>query len=140
MYIVLETEIVFIVTKYKIGNHCVYNINYHIVFCPKRRKSILIGDIVSDLESIIHQAAQEAKVKVENIQIMPDHVHIFISTSPAIAPHQIVKRIKGKSANILMKKYKIKLPALWSSSYYCGTVGYVSESVVKSYIDNQKGK
>lgn len=128
--------------KYRLGKHCVYNINYHIVFCPKRRKSVLTGDLAIELEQIIHEAAAKVNTKVETFEIMPDHVHLFVSCPATISPDRIVKQIKGMSANILMKKYRdqLKLPSLWSSSYYCGTVGHVSESVVKHYIDNQKGK
>jgi putative transposase len=126
----------------KFGTHSVYSINYHIVFCPKRRKAILCGDIVTDLTSIIYTVSRELGVVVEQVSIQPDHVHIFVVSTPRITPHTIVKRIKGTSSNILRKKYRqlLKLPALWSSSYYCGTIGHVSEDIVKKYIENQKGK
>jgi putative transposase len=127
-------------TKKHLGG--TYNINYHIVFCPKRRKSVLIGNIAFDCEKIIAEICEKVKGKIEAIDIMPDHVHLFLSIHPKISPHQIIKRIKGATSKELRQKYPqlLKLPALWSSSYYIGTIGHVSESVVKLYIENQKNK
>ena len=127
---------------YRLSKHSVFNLNYHIVFCPKRRKPVLVDDIANDLKSIIYSTVEEIGCQVETCEIMPDHVHIFIRSLPTISPHRIVKDIKGRSSRILRQKYPqlLKLPALWSRSYYAGSVGYVSESVVKMYIENQKGK
>lgn len=128
--------------EYKISSHCVFNINYHIVFTPKRRKAVLVGDIARDLKQNILETAAKVKIKIEAMEIMPDHVHLFVSSSPSIAPHKIVKRIKGNSSHFLRQKYSqlLKLPTLWNHAYYCGTVGQVSESVVKNYIESQKSK
>jgi putative transposase len=126
----------------KIGAHCAYNINYHIVFCPKRRRSILVGDIANDCKTILHEVANDCKIKIEAMEVMPDHIHVFVSAHPKISPYLLIKRFKGRASNILRKKYLqlSKLSSLWSGSYYVGTVGNVSESVVKMYIENQKGK
>ena len=126
--------------KYKISPHSVYNINYHIVFCPKRRKAILTGDIVSDLTEIVNRVCEKMRVKVENLAIQQDHIHLFVSAPPTIPPHLIVKNIKGVSSHELTPIYPAiqKMPTMWSRSYYIGTVGFVSESVVKNYIENQK--
>jgi len=128
--------------EYKLSNHACFNINYHIVFCPKRRKKILIGDIVRSLENKIKSICEENNIILEKISVMPDHVHLFVSAKPTMTPHLIVKTIKGASARYLRDKYPAtkKLPCMWSPAYYIGTVGCVSESVVKKYIENQKGK
>jgi putative transposase len=128
---------------YKLGHHCCFNINYHIVFCPKRRKPILTNDLREDLIKIFYEIARQIDINIENLEIMADHIHMFVSAKPTIAPHSIIKRLKGASSKIIREKYSHitnKLPALWSSSYYIGSVGSVSESVIKMYIDNQKGK
>lgn len=127
-------------SKYKISSHSVYNINYHIVFCPKRRKAVLVDDLAKDLEQIIYQVCEKMKCTVEKLSIMPDHVHLFVSVPPNLAPHLIVKNIKGVSSHELRPKYIClqKIPTMWSRSYYIGSVGFVSESIVKNYIENQK--
>ncbi len=117
-----------------------YWINYHVVFCPKRRQKVLNGNIALDCEIIIKEAVEKVNGKVESLTILPDHVHLFISATPKFSPNQLVKRIKSATSLFLRKKYPQlrKLSSLWSSSYYIGTTGTVSESVVKLYIENQK--
>jgi len=128
--------------KYKISRGCIYNLNYHLVWTPKRRSKVLVGNVEIDIKVIFKKLAEDLNIQIISMEIMPDHVHLFVSSHPVLSPHQIVKKFKGASSNFLRKKYPqlLKLPALWSSSYYCGTVGFASESVVKSYIENQKGK
>jgi len=130
-------------TRYKISAGCVYNINYHIVWCPKYRKSVLIDDVAKDLESLLYQKAEEINMKIEALEIMPDHVHVFVSSIPILPIHHIVQQLKGFTSHVLREKYehlRRKLPTLWSRSYYVGTIGFVSDTVVKNYIANQKGK
>lgn len=126
----------------KVSRAGVYQIFYHLVWTPKRRASVLRGLIASDLKEIFEQVASEKDISIKTMEVMPDHVHLFVSCNPKISPHLVIKSFKGASSNILRKKYPqlLKLPCLWSSSYYCGTVGSVSDSVVQHYIQNQKGK
>lgn len=125
--------------EYKISNHSVFNINYHIVFCPKYRKPILIHDIKDDCEKIIREVLSEMKCEIKELQIMPDHVHLFVSALPNISPHIIVKNIKGRTAQLRRVYPQIKkIPTMWSRSYYIGSVGHVQEETVKNYIKNQK--
>lgn len=77
------------------------------------------------------------------MEIMPDHVHIFIQANPVDAPHYIVQQLKGFTSNILRKEFpslKSRLPTLWTRSYYCESVGHISEDTVKKYIKEQKNK
>ena len=125
--------------KYTRRNTSVSQINYHFVFCPKRRKKVLINDIGRRLEEIIYQKAKELECDVLALEIMPDHVHLFIRCPPTIAPHQIMFKIKGASSRLLRKEFPrlLKLPSLWTRSYYCGTAGDVSSETIKKYIANQ---
>ncbi len=125
--------------KYTRKNTSVSQINYHFVFCPKRRKKVLVNDIGRRLEEIIYQKAKELECDVLALEIMPDHVHLFIRCPPTIAPHQIMFRIKGASSRLLRKEFPrlLKLPSLWTRSYYCGTAGDVSSETIKKYIANQ---
>lgn len=129
--------------RYKVSAGCVYNINYHIVWCPKYRKSVLVGDVAKNLELLLYQKAEQLNMKIEALEIMPDHVHVFVSSIPTLPIHYIVQQLKGFTSHELRGRYehlRKKLPTLWSRSYYAGTVGFVSDTVVKNYIANQKGK
>jgi putative transposase len=101
---------------------------------------VLIGSVADHLQRIIEEVAAEVNVKIESLAIQPDHVHLFVSAPPTLSPYKIVKLFKGKSAKPLRDFFPHlrKIPCMWSRSYYVGTVGHVSESVVKLYIENQK--
>ncbi len=119
----------------------VFLIQYHLVWCSKRRKPVLVGRVKERLEQIIYQVADELGVKVLELAINPDHLHLFISAYPTIPVHKIVRKIKGRSSNVLRKEFPelLKLPSLWTHSYYVSTIGSVSKETIEKYIEAQKG-
>lgn len=128
---------------YKLSNTCAYNLGYHIVWTPKYRKSVLVDLVAERLKELLKEKSTADNYSIEALEVMPDHVHIFISADPTVAPQKIVNELKGYTSNKLRNEFndlKTKLPTLWSRSYYIGSIGFVSESVVKTYIANQKGK
>ena len=126
---------------YQHSRNKVFLIQYHLVWCPKRRKPVLVGEVKERLEQIIPQVADELGVKVLELAINPDHVHLFVSAYPTIPVHKIVRRIKGRSSNILRKEFPelLRLPSLWTHSYYVSTIGAVSKETIEKYIEAQKG-
>ncbi len=127
--------------KYTHKNGIVYLNQYHVIFCPKYRRKVLVGDIEKDLREIFYDVAKENDVEIKALEIMPDHVHMFISFDPRQHIHKIIQQFKGKSSRILREKYpslKSRLPSLWTRSYFCCTVGHISEEAVMQYIENQK--
>jgi putative transposase len=113
--------------------------NYHLVWCPKRRKSILIDDIKTRLEQIIREVCEERQVDILAMEIMPDHVHLFISTNPDMPIKDVIRYIKGRSSNRLRKEFPdlLKLPSLWTHSYFISTAGNVSSETIQKYISEQ---
>jgi putative transposase len=80
---------------------------------------------------------------IHALEIMPDHVHLFVQSDPRWCVAEIVNRLKGSTSHDLREEFaqlRSRLPTLWSRSYYAGTVGHVSEKTVKVYIESQKGK
>lgn len=124
------------------GKGVVNNLGYHLVWTTKRRQPVLKGLITEDLRKIFADKSREMGLDIQAMEILSDHVHVFINGLPKLSPHRIVKSLKSASSLILRKKYPqlTKMPCLWSSSYYCGSVGCVADSVVKLYIENQRGK
>ncbi len=122
---------------------CVYNINYHFVWCPKYRKPILEElKVKTFLEDQMHTIADTKGYQILELQIMPDHIHLFISAPPFDAPTDIVKVFKGVTALRLFKKYpelkeQFWKGKLWSPSYYVGTAGMVSAETIRAYIKRQ---
>jgi putative transposase len=127
--------------KYTHKEGIVYLNQYHVIFCPKYRRKVLVDEIEKDLKKIFYEVAQEKNVEIKALEIMPDHVHMFISVDPRQPLHKLIKLFKGRSSRILRDKYpklKSRLPSLWTRSYFSCTIGYISEETVKQYIENQK--
>ncbi|MEQ8468478.1 IS200/IS605 family transposase [Coleofasciculus sp. E1-EBD-02] len=126
--------------QYRKSNHSVSMVNYHLVWTPKRRKKVLTGDVEKRLRDIIWEVCQGKEWVVIALEIMPDHVHLFVNTPPKVAAHQVVKAIKGRSSRLLRQEFPIllKLPSLWTHSYFVSTAGNLSNTTVRRYIENQK--
>ena len=127
---------------YKHNNTSVSMVNYHMVFTPKYRRSILIGDIKKRLEEIIRGVALENGWEILAKEVMPNHVHLFISADTKSRPEIVVKRFKGRSSRYLRKEFPelLKMPTLWSRSYFLSTSGNISNSTIRKYISQQWDK
>jgi putative transposase len=125
--------------KYRHAKTKVYLVNYHLIWCPKRRKSVLVGKIKERLEQIIGEVATEKEIEILALVVNPDHVHLFISANPMIPAHKIVKAFKGRSSRLLRKEFPdlLKLPSLWTRSYFVSTAGNVSSETIQHYIEEQ---
>lgn len=119
----------------------VYKNQFYIVFCPKYRRKVLVNGIDERLKEILFEIAREKDIEIKALEIMPDHVHIFIDFDPRITLHKIIKDFKGISARILREEFpylKSRLPSLWTRSYFACSIGHISEETIKKYIENQK--
>lgn len=128
--------------EYRRTENSVSSINYHFVFVPKRRKSVLVGDIANRLQAIIFELVSEHGWKLIALEIMPDHVHFLLNAPTHESAADIARWIKGRASKILREEFPSlkKLPSLWSPSYFVATTGQVSTDTVRKYIEGQKGK
>ncbi|MGD7665840.1 IS200/IS605 family transposase [Brevibacillus laterosporus] len=124
------------------SNHnIVFDCKYHVVFCPKYRKKVLIEPVDVRLKELFLEKAQELRAEVVEMEIMPDHVHLLITCDPQFGIHRIVKHLKGYTSRVLRMEFrhlKSRLPSLWTNSYFVATVGTVQLDVIKKYIESQK--
>jgi len=125
--------------KYIHEQHTVHHILYHIIFCPKRRRKILVGPVHDRLKQIIEQVASENSWRIVELAIQPDHVHLFIQANPYTSPTDIARLIKGRSAHDLREEFDTlaKMPSLWTRSTFYSTAGFVSQDTIQKYIDRQ---
>jgi putative transposase len=129
--------------RYRKNAGAVFSLKYHLVFCPKYRRPVLVDEVEQRLRGLLEGKAAELEMTVHTLEIMPDHVHMFVESDPTRSVAEIVNRLKGFSSRFLRREFaalRSRLPCLWSRSYYAGTVGAVSESVIRRYIESQKGK
>ena len=127
--------------NYKSNRNVVYSCKYHVVWCPKYRRKVLVNGVDSRLKELIIQICQEIQVEIIEMEIMPDHVHLLIEVDPQFGIHKAVKLIKGRTSRILRTEFpylKTKLPTLWTNSYFVSTVGGAPLSIIKQYVENQK--
>ena len=128
--------------KYKINNNVVYSCKYHVVWCPKYRRKVLVDGVDERLKEIAQAVAEEMRFKIIEMEVMPDHVHMLVEVDPQLGIHKAVKRIKGRSSHDLREEFpwlKRRLPSLWTNSYFVSTVGGASLAIIKQYIESQKG-
>lgn len=129
--------------EYKTKKGIVYKNQFHVIWTVKYRKELLTGKIEERLKEIICEVCQEKEIELKAIEVMPDHVHVFIDVDPRQALHLLIKAFKGRTSNKLRKEFKIlttRVPSLWTRSYFCCTVGHISEEVIQKYIEEQKNR
>ena len=123
---------------------CVYNVNYHIVWSVKYRKAVLNKEIEAYLKELFQEIAEEKGFEVIMMEVgEQDHIHVFATAHPKVAPSYIVKMLKGISGRKLFLEFpeikqKLWKGQLWNSSYYIETIGSISEGAIKKYIAMQK--
>ncbi len=127
--------------EYKSNNNVVYSCKYHVVWCPKYRRKVLVNGIDVRLKELIEEICRESRIDVIEMEIMPDHVHLLMETDPQFGIHRAVKLIKGRTSRVLRQEFPwltSRLPSLWTNSYFVSTVGGAPLSVIKQYIEDQK--
>lgn len=125
----------------KTNNNVAYICNFHVVFCPKFRRAVLTGDVARRFKEIAADVATEHSFVIEEMEVMPDHIHMLLSVDPQWGIHRAVKAIKGRSSRLLRQEFpkvKSRIPTLWTNSYFVATVGGAPLHVVKKYIEDQK--
>ena len=126
----------------KSNNNVVYSCRYHVVFCPKYRRRVLVDGVDERLKEIAREVAEELSFEIIEMEVMPDHVHMLLEVDPQLGIHRAVKRIKGRTSHDLREELpwlKKRLPSLWTNRYFVSTVGGAPLSAVKQYIESQKG-
>ena len=143
MHYLSADYIISVVERYAKNAGAVFSLKYHLVWCPKYRRPVLVKPVDHRLKAMLQQKADELQMTIHRLEVMPDHVHLFVESDPTLCVAEIVNRLKGFTSHTLREEFpflRSRLPTLWSRSYYAGSVGSVSEAVVRKYIESQKGK
>lgn len=123
------------------NNNVVYRCNFHVVWCPKYRRPVLVGPVDLRLKEIINEVCTERDAPIQAIETMSDHVHLLVTCDPQLGIHRLVKQIKGRSSRLLRQEFphlKSRLPTLWTNSHFVATTGGATLEVVKRYVENQR--
>lgn len=130
----------------KSNRNVVYRCTYHVVWCPKFRRKVLVddpqrGNVETRLKDLIAEVCAELGADLIEMEVMPDHVHLVVGCDPQLGIHRLVKRIKGRTSHDLRAEFpnlRSKLPTLWTNSYFVSTVGGAPLEALKEYVRNQK--
>jgi putative transposase len=119
--------------------HTSHRVGYPIMWCPKRRRTVLVGPLRTRLEQIVRHVATENNWTVIALAIQPDPVHLFVRADPSTLPAEIPRRIKGRSSPPLRQAFPHlrKVPSLWTGSCLVSTAGNGSQETMRTYIERQ---
>jgi putative transposase len=126
---------------YRRDEHRVHLIVFHLVWCPKRRKAVLVGNVAKDCRARIAQKCAERGWEIQELAIQADHLHLVVRVWPTTSAAEGVKECKGITSHELRQKYPDlrKLPSLWTRSYFASTAGNVSAQTIQRYLTAQRG-
>ena len=129
---------------FKRSSHSTYDCWYHLVWTPKRRKHLLVGQVASRLEEIFRQIGVDYDIEFGALHIDEDHVHLYCSFPPRLSISKVVTILKSLSARALFAEFpvlSIRLPErrLWQGGYCVRTVGDgIDGTIVRRYIERHK--
>jgi putative transposase len=130
-------------SRYTHNPGAVFSLKYHVVWCPKYRRPVLVDDVAGRLRVLLTEKAGELGMTIHALDVMPDHVHLVVASDPTRCVAEIVNRLKGSTSHTLREEFpslRSRLPTLWTRSYFAGSVGHVSAARIERYIAEQKGK
>ncbi|WP_125765273.1 IS200/IS605 family transposase [Levilactobacillus mulengensis] len=123
----------------------VYSFHFHLAWVTKyRHEAFTTPKLVAEMTDILTKIARLNEVTIEQMEVMPDHIHLLLSFKPKYAPTNVVKAFKGGSARLFfelhpeIKAQKFWGGHLWSPSYFMSTLGDMSRTTVENYIANQR--
>ena len=123
--------------------HAVYDLKYHLVWIPKYRKYVLSDEVSKHLKEVVQQIAEEYEFKIDIMEVMGDHVHIFVEVPPRYSPAQVVQILKSVSAREVFRKFpklrkQLWAGEIWSDGYFVRSVGdKVTADIIREYIEYQ---
>jgi len=126
---------------YRRGSHTTYRIEYHFVWVTKYRHKVLAGEVAERLRDLVRQACDRSEVEILSGVVSSDHVHILVSAPPKLAPSEIMRRVKGRTAKKLFEDFawlrkKFWGRHLWARGYFCVTSGALTEETIREYLQH----
>jgi len=114
-------------------------INYHLVWCTKRKKPVLVGDVERRLRELFLNFAETKRIEILTMDIQPNYVHLYVSTGPRTAPHDLVLGFKKSAYQPLRSDFPElkKMPSLWTDNYLATTGKRISRRGIDRFIKSE---
>lgn len=126
---------------YRYGSHTVFNIEYHFVWVTKYRYHVLKGDVAQRVKELVRQTCEAFEIRIISGVVSKDHIHIFVSAPPTMAPSEIMRRIKGRTSTKLFEEFPMVKKRywgrhFWARGFFCVTSGQITDEMIKSYLEH----
>jgi len=127
--------------RYRKSAHATYRCEFHFVWVPKYRYKVLVGNVKTRLKEVLYNLCDWNGIVLIEGSVCDDHVHLYLSVPPKLSVSYVMKMLKGKSEEILMKEFsQLKKRYwgmhLWARGYFASTVG-VDKEIIRKYIIEQ---
>ena len=127
--------------EYREGSHTKYKIEYHFVWATKYRYHVLVGDVALRVRELVRQTCEQFEIRIIRGVVSKDHVHVLVSAPPTLAPAEIMRRVKGRTARKLFEEYpRLKKRYwgrhLWARGYFCVTAGELTKQMIETYLEH----
>jgi putative transposase len=128
----------------KASAHAVYDLKYHFVWTPKYRKDLLTGEVAEAVREILQSVAEAYDMEIDTMEVMEDHVHVFVSAPPRYSPARVMQIMKSISARELYARFpwvrrKLWGGEFWGDGYFVRSIGdQVTAEIIRRYIRYQK--
>ncbi len=126
---------------YRYGSHTVFKIEYHFVWVAKYRYPVVKGDVGERVRELVRQTCEAFEIRIVKGVVSKDHVHILVSAPQELAPSEIMRRVKGRTASKLFEEFPMLKKRywgrhFWARGYFCATVGEMTEEMIKQYLEH----
>jgi putative transposase len=128
--------------EYRREEHRVHLIIYHLIWCSRRRRPVLVGPVAARCRELIEQRCEEHGWEILSLAIEPYHIHILVRVTPSDSAAEVIKECKGITAFHLRREFPelLKMPSMWTRSYFSSTSENVSQQTMQRYLAAQKGR
>jgi len=131
--------------RFQVGAHTKFDLKVHLIWVPKYRKRVLVGQVAIRARDLLRQIALEHEIDIISGKVASDHVHMFVAYRPAQDVAQIVPYFKGISSRVLLAEFAHLKKTSWGRHFwargYCAiSSGNITDEMVQQYIDQQEGE
>ncbi|MES1223414.1 MAG: IS200/IS605 family transposase [Bacteroidota bacterium] len=125
------------------GSHSIHQLHVHIVWSTKYRYEVLRGDIQLRCRELIRQTCDTLDIQILKGVVSKDHIHLHVSYPPKLSISEMLKRLKGRSAKILLSEYSELRKRywgghLWGIGYGVWSSGNITDEMIQDYLDHHK--
>lgn len=127
--------------RWKSSESTVTSLYYHLLWCPKYQREVLVDDVAVRLKELLDEKAKTIDLEIVSYEIMPDCVHLLVRARPEDSPHFLIQQLKSYTSRAMRIEFpslKSRLPTLWTRNYYCCTVGRFSDDDINRFIESQR--